>query len=72
MTSGARQLLDAYDALGAEDRQQVVVEILQRISSSGELTDDVFEQTATEVFRAFDRTETAMASDSASKKDASV
>jgi hypothetical protein len=59
MTIDARQLLDAYDALGADDRQQVAVEILRRISSSNELTSEAFEQTAAEVFRAYDAEESA-------------
>jgi hypothetical protein len=59
MTIDARHVLDAYDALAAEDRQQVAVEILRRASSSNELTNEAFEQTATDIFRAYDAEEAA-------------
>jgi hypothetical protein len=57
MTVAAHKVLDAFNALAPEEQKQVAVEILRRSSSTGELSDDAFDELTAEVFRGYDAEE---------------
>jgi hypothetical protein len=56
MTVAAQNILAAFDALDPKEQQQVAVEILRRSAATDteELTGDVFDELAAEVFRQYD------------------
>ena len=59
MSTGARELLAAFDALPPSEQQQVAVEILRRTSGTGELPEETLCEQADEVFRMYDAEEAA-------------
>lgn len=59
MTSPVRDLLAAFDSLGASEKQQVAAEILRRSAGVGELPDEVFDDLAAELFQEYDAEEAA-------------
>jgi hypothetical protein len=62
VTSSARDLLAAFDALPPEEQRQVAAEILRRTAPAGDLPDAAFEELAAELFRGYDAEEAAGAS----------
>jgi len=61
MTATARKLLAEFDALPANDQQQVAVEILRRTAEAGELPDVALDELGAELFRGYDAEETGHA-----------
>jgi hypothetical protein len=59
MTTAARDLLAAFDALDPVEKQQVAAEILRRSAGGDDLTDETFDELATELFRGYDVEEAA-------------
>jgi hypothetical protein len=59
MTQTARDVLSAFEALAASDKQEVAAEILRRSAGRDELSAEIFDELAAEVFRAYDAEETA-------------
>ena len=57
MTTEARDVLAAFEALDAIERQQVAVEILRRSTAVADLSDEAFRELATEVFQGYDTEE---------------
>jgi hypothetical protein len=52
MTIAAQQVLAAFNALAPEDQQKVAVEIPRKSATSGELSDEAFDEIATDVLAA--------------------
>jgi hypothetical protein len=61
MTTTARKLLAAFDALSPEEQQQVAAEIVRRTASVGDLPEAALDELADELFRGYDAEETARA-----------
>lgn len=61
MTTAARDLLTAFDALSPADQQQVAAEILRRSAGTGDLPEAAFDELAAELFRGYDAEEAARA-----------
>jgi hypothetical protein len=61
MTVAAQQVLAAFNALAPEDQQKVAVEILRKSATSGELSDEAFDEIAADVFRSYDAEESGSA-----------
>ncbi len=59
MTTTARDLLDAFEALDPIDKQEVVAEILRRSSGPNGLSDEAFDAVALELFQGYDAEESA-------------
>jgi hypothetical protein len=60
MSGVARELLDAFDRLAADERAAVVAELLARYPvEAGPLPDAAFDELADELFRAYDAAEAA-------------
>lgn len=64
MTKAAQDLLRAFDALPASDRQEVATEILRRASEVGEMPEAGLHELADELFRSYDAEEAARADSS--------
>jgi hypothetical protein len=61
MTTTARDVLTAFDALSAAEQQQVAAEILRRSVGTGDLPDAALDELAAELFRGYDAEEAARA-----------
>jgi hypothetical protein len=61
MSTSARNLLAAFDALPPAEQQQVVVEILRRTAPADDLPESAFDELAAELFRGYDAEEAARA-----------
>ena len=59
MTATARDLLSAFEGLDPAEKQQVAAEILRRSAGTDGISDEAFDQIASEVFRAYDAEEAA-------------
>jgi hypothetical protein len=59
MSTVARDLLNAFDALDPAEKREVAVEILRRSMGAGELPDQAFDDMAAELFVGYDAEETA-------------
>lgn len=60
MTVAARELLTAFDALPADERDAVIEALLlRRPVGAGDLPDAAFEQLADELFQSYDAAEAA-------------
>ena len=60
MTTTARELVNAVDALPDPDREAVIAELLlRRPPGAGDLPDAAFEELAADVFRIYDDAEAA-------------
>ena len=57
----ARDVLTAFDALPAGERQQVAAEILRRSAGAGDLPEAALDELAAELFRSYDAEEAARA-----------
>ena len=57
MTTAARDVLVAFEALPPAEQQQVAAEILCRSSVTGDLPDAAFDKLAAELFRRYDEEE---------------
>ena len=58
MTTTAREVLSAFEALSPADQYQVRAEILRRAASAHELSGAALDELATALFRAYDAEET--------------
>jgi hypothetical protein len=63
MTTAARQLLAAFEALDPADKQEVAAHILRRVSAGSDLQDDAFDELAGELFRRYETEESSRAND---------
>ncbi len=61
MTTIARNVLAAFDALSPAEQQQVAAEILRRSAGAGELPEAAFDELAADLFRGYDAEEAARA-----------
>jgi hypothetical protein len=61
MTQAARELLRAFDALPAVDRQEVAAEILRRAGALEDMPEAALHEVADELFRSYDAEEAARA-----------
>jgi hypothetical protein len=61
MTTSARDVLAAFDALCPADQQELAAAILRRSTGSGELSDVALDELAAELFRSYDAEEAARA-----------
>jgi len=61
MTPTARELLTTFDALSADEQQQVAVEILRRSAPADDIPEAALEQLAAELFRGYDAEEAGSA-----------
>ncbi len=61
MTEAARELLKAFEALPAVDRQEVATEILRRAGVLEDVPEAAFQQLADELFCSYDAEEAARA-----------
>jgi hypothetical protein len=61
MTTTARNVLAAFDALSPAEQHQVAAEILRRTAGIGELTEEGLHELAAERFRGYDAEEAARA-----------
>jgi hypothetical protein len=59
MTTTAREVLAAFEALPPADQQQVAAEILRRFSGTGDLSEAAFDELAAELFRNYEAEEAA-------------
>lgn len=59
MSTDAHNLLNAFDSLEPAEQQYVAVEILRRSVAVDELTDDIFDGLAAEVFQRYDAEESS-------------
>jgi hypothetical protein len=59
MTTTARNLLAAFDALPPAEQQQVAAEILRRTAVGGEVSGETLDELAGELFRSYDAEEAA-------------
>ena len=59
MSTTARELLVAFDALDPTEKQQVAVEILRRSGRTDDVSAQAFDELAAELFRGYDAEETA-------------
>lgn len=59
MSTAARDLLSAFDALTPQEQQEVAAEILRRTAPAGDLPDAAFDELAAELFRGYDAEEAA-------------
>lgn len=57
MTKNARDVLDAFQRLSADDQKQVAVGILRHAGGGGDLSDEALTELAAEVFRAYEAEE---------------
>jgi hypothetical protein len=58
MTTAVHALLETFDGLSDQERQEAAVEILRRVTSSeGELTEDALVEAADDLFRSLDSEE---------------
>jgi hypothetical protein len=57
MPPQARDLLDAFDALPAEEQRQVAAEILRRTAGADDLPDAAYHELAVELFLGYDARE---------------
>ncbi len=61
MTAAARDVLNAFEALPALERQQVAAEILRRSAAHDDLPEETLHELAAELFRQYDAEEAARA-----------
>jgi hypothetical protein len=61
MSTTARELLSAFEALSPADQHQVTAEILRRSAGADDLPDTAFDELAAELFRGYDAEEAARA-----------
>jgi hypothetical protein len=61
MTTTARDVLTAFDALPPREQQQVAAEILRRSAGPGDLPEAALDELAAELFRGYDAEEAARA-----------
>jgi hypothetical protein len=61
MTTSARKLLAAFDALPPEEQQEVAAEILRRTVAGGALPEAALDEMAGELFRGYDAEESSRA-----------
>ena len=54
MTTAVRQVLDAFEALPANERHEASVEILRRASPEGDIPEAGLDELAEDLFRALD------------------
>jgi hypothetical protein len=59
MTTTAREVLAAFDALPPAEQQQVAAEILRRSSGTGDLPEAGFDELGAELFSRYDKEEAA-------------
>jgi hypothetical protein len=59
MTTAARDVLKAFEALAPAEQQEVAAEILRRATPEGDLPDAAFDELATDLFRHYDAEESA-------------
>jgi hypothetical protein len=57
MTTTARNLLAAFEALEPTDQKQVATEILRRYAADGDLTAPELDELASDVFKSYDAEE---------------
>jgi hypothetical protein len=62
MTAFAKNLLDAFETLPADEKHQVAIEILRRAGTAGELSEQTLADLAADVFVGYDPEENAGAS----------
>jgi uncharacterized membrane protein len=61
MSPAVRDLLAAFDALSADEQQQVAAEILRRTTAAGDLSEEDLNELTAELFRSYDAEEAARA-----------
>ena len=61
MSTTARDLLAAFEALGADDKREVTREILLRSVGADDLSNEAFDDLATAVFQSYDAEEAGSA-----------
>lgn len=59
MSTGANNLLSAFDSLEPAEQRAVAAEILRRSYGIGELSDATFDELAAEVFHGYDAEESS-------------
>jgi predicted HAD superfamily phosphohydrolase len=59
MTTAVQSLLDSFERLSENERQQAAVEILRRLRPEGELSEQALVEVADELFTTLDREEAA-------------
>lgn len=59
MTTTAREVLAAFEALPPAEQQQVAAEIIRRSSGTGDLPEAALDELAAELFRSYDAEEAA-------------
>jgi hypothetical protein len=57
MTTTGRKVLADFEALPPHDKQEVAVEILRRATAEGDLSEEVLNELAAEVFHGYDAEE---------------
>jgi hypothetical protein len=61
MTTAAREVLAAFEALPPAEQREVVAEILRRNTEYGDLPEAALDELAAELFRTYDAEEAARA-----------
>jgi hypothetical protein len=61
MSTSARNLLAAFDALPPDEQRQVAVEILRRTAPADDIPEAALDELAAELFRGYDAEEAARA-----------
>jgi hypothetical protein len=59
MTTTARDVLTAFEALPPAEQQKVAAEILRRCTGTGDLSEEAYDELAAELFRSYDAEEAA-------------
>jgi hypothetical protein len=59
MTTAARDVLKAFEALAPAEQQQVAAEILRRTAPEGDLPEAALDELAAELFRGYEAEEAA-------------
>ena len=59
MTSIARQVLAAFDALDPMEKREVLIEVLRRAPANDPLTEQDFDRLGAELFQSYDAEEAA-------------